>query len=75
MFIDQMQNSIIYPTITINGGQIEEVDNFNFLGLIINKKLKDNSHDNYIAIKMSRSMGLFLILRYTLTTDISVLLL
>ena len=36
MFFQQSQKSIIYPTIAINGVDIEKVDNFNFLGLIIN---------------------------------------
>ena len=38
-------------------------------------KLKNwNSHVNYIAAKMSRSIGLFMILRHTLPIDILVLL-
>ena len=74
MFFHQSQKSIIYPIITINGVEIEKVDNFNFLGLIINKNLKWNSHVNYIASRMSRSIGLFMILRHTLPTDILVLL-
>ena len=69
MFFHQSQKSIIYPIITINGVEIEKVDNFNFLGLIINKNLKWNSHS-----RMSRSRGLFMILRHTLPTDILVLL-
>ena len=74
MFFYQSQKSIIYPTITINGVDIEKVDNFNFPGLIINKNLKSNSHVNYIASKISRSIGLFMILRHTLPTYIQVLL-
>ena len=74
MYVFSSRNAIIYPTTTINGVDIEKVDNFNFLGLIINKNLKRNSHVNYIASKISRSIGIFMILRYTLTTDILVLL-
>ena len=74
MFFHQRQKSIIYPTITINGIDIEKVDNFNFLGLIINKNLKWNSHVNYIDSKISRSIGLFMISRHTLQTDMLVLL-
>ena len=40
MFFHRSHKSIIYPTITINGVDIEKVENFNFLGLIINKNLK-----------------------------------
>ena len=57
-----------------NGVDIEKVDNFNFLGLVINKNLKWNSHVSYIASKISHSIGLFMILRHTLPTDILVLL-
>ena len=64
----------MYPTITIHGVEIEKVDNLNFLGLIIHLNLKWNSHVNYIASKLSRSIRLFIILRHTLTTDILVLL-
>ena len=71
MFFHQSQKSIIYPTITINGVDIEKVDHFNFLGLIINKNLKWDSHVNHI---ISRSIGLFMILRHTLPADILVLL-
>ena len=53
--------SIIYPTITLIAVEIQKVDNFNFLCLIINRNLKWNSLVNYIASKMSRSIGLFLI--------------
>ena len=60
MFFHQSQKSIIYPIITINGVTIEKIDNFNFLGLIIN--LKWNSHVDHIASKMSRSIGLFMII-------------
>ena len=75
MFFHQSQKSIIYPIITINGVEIEKVDNFNFLGLIIKKlNLKWNSHVNYIASRESRSIGLFMILRHTLPSDILVLL-
>ena len=64
MYFYQKQKSIIYPTITINGVEIEKVDNINFLGLIINKNLKWNSHVNYIAGQMSRSIGFFMISRH-----------
>ena len=51
--------------------EMEKVDNFNFLGLIIIKSLKWNSHVDYIASKISR---LFMIFRHTLPIDILVLL-
>ena len=72
MLSHQSQISIIYPTITINCVKIENVDIFYFLGLILNKNLKWNFHVNYIASKLSRSIGLFMILRHSLPTDVFV---
>ena len=72
MLFHQSQISIIYPTITINCVKIENVDIFYFLGLILNKNLKWNFHVNYIASKISRSIGLFMILRHSLPTDVFV---
>ena len=50
MFFHQSKKSIIYPTITINIVDIEKVDNFNFLRLIINKNLKWNCHVNLVLL-------------------------
>ena len=69
-FFHQSPKSIIYPTITINGVEIEKVNNFNCLGLLINKNLKWNSQVNYIPSKNSRSLGLCMILRHSLPNDI-----
>ena len=74
MFFHHSQKLFIYQTITINEVTIENVDNFNFFGLLINKNLKWNSHVNYIASTISHSVGLFMILGHKLPTDILVLL-
>ena len=50
MFFHQSQKSIIYQTITMNSVDIEKIDNFNFLSLIINKNLKWNSHVNLVLL-------------------------
>ena len=65
MFFNQRQKSIIYPRLTINGVDIEKIDHFDFLGLIIHKNLKWNSNVNYIASIISRSIGLSMILRHS----------
>ena len=61
----------LFPYLILSCCEMKKVDNFNFLGLIINKNLKWNSHVDYIASKISR---LFMILRDTLPIDILFLL-
>ena len=45
------------PLIQIDNNVIECVENFNFLGLIINKQLKWNDHIDHIVLKISRIIG------------------
>ena len=45
------------PLIQIDNNVIECVENFNSLGLIINKQLKWNDHIDYIVLKISRIIG------------------
>ena len=45
------------PLIQIDKNVIECVENFNFLGLIINKQLKRNDHIDHIVLKISRIIG------------------
>ena len=49
----QPQKTIIAPGIIIDGNKIDCVNNFNFLGLIINKHLNWNNHIDHISLKMS----------------------
>ena len=44
MLFHMPQKKIIIPTIKINGTLIEFVDNFNFLGIKLNKHLNWNPH-------------------------------
>ena len=45
------------PLIQIENNVIKCVENFNFLGLIINKQLKWNDHIDHIVLKISRIIG------------------
>ena len=54
---------------SINGLQIENVYNFNFLGLTINCHLDWKPHLNSIGIKIARVIGLLRKLKYTLPID------
>ena len=55
----QPQKKIIEPEIIIDGNKIDCVNNFNFLGLIINKHLNWNNHIDHISLKISRVMFYF----------------
>jgi hypothetical protein len=46
-------------TLNINGSQIEQVQNFNFLGLTIDDTLSWKSHIDRISLKLARYSGIF----------------
>ena len=48
-----MPEKLFYPTLFIDNVNIDCVDEFNFLGIIIHKHLTWNSHANMIASKIS----------------------
>ena len=57
MLFHQPQKRVTIPKLKINNTLIECVDEFNYLGLIINKQLKWNSHVNKIGNKISQTIG------------------
>ena len=57
MLFHQPQKRVTIPKLKINNTLIECVDEFNYLGLIINKHLKWNSHVNIIGNKISQTIG------------------
>ena len=57
MLFHQPQRRVTIPKLKINNTLIECVDKFNYLGLIINKHLKWNSHVNKIGNKISQTIG------------------
>lgn len=50
--------------ISINNTRLEKVDEFNFLGLTINKDLDWTSHINALTTKLNRNIGIIRRLRY-----------
>ena len=64
------QNGIPCLSFSINDLQIENVYNFNFLGLTKNCYLDWKPHLNSIGIKIARVIGLFRKLKYTLPTRV-----
>ena len=57
----------MYPRITIDGNEIEKVEEFNFLGIIINSHCNWNNHIATLSKKISKNIGLLSKLRYILS--------
>ena len=63
MVFHTFNKHVIYPKLNINGNNIEQVTNFNFLGLTINSTLSWNHHINKISLKISKSIDIMYRLR------------
>ena len=64
------QKIVVYPDIKINTISIDEVSEFNFLGLIKSSNLKWRKHIDHIGLKISKVIGIMYRLRPTLPEDI-----
>ena len=64
------QKIIQLPLLQIAGTNIEFVDNFNFIGLTINKHLTWTSYINILLAKLSQTIGILNSLKHFLPTDI-----
>ena len=74
MVFRQPQRTVAIPEVMIDENIIEVVDNFSFLGLYINKKLKWENHIDYKSIKISRTIGIMKRIRHVIPFDILVML-
>ena len=65
-------NRIRPPSIPIkaNGKTIKEVTEAKFLGVVVDNKLKWNAHVNYLAKKISKSVSVLKMVKYTFPSDI-----
>ena len=69
MLFHMPQKKIIVPTIKING-TLEFVDNFNFLGINLNKHLNWNPHVTNVSNKLVKTVGVLNILKKSLPLNI-----
>ena len=73
--IFQMPNKkVTVPTLTIDGVNIERVQHFNFLGLILDTHLNWHKHIEKIANKCSRTIGIINKLKHVLPKSIRIIL-
>ena len=57
---------VTYPRIKINNSSVEVVDEFKFLGIVIDKQLKWSTHTEFIAKTISKYTGVINRLKHTL---------
>jgi hypothetical protein len=58
MLFHMPNKTVEYPTICINGHEIEFVKNFNFLGIILDQHINWRSHLTHISKKISKTIGI-----------------
>jgi len=58
MVFHTSQRQVEYPLLKLNDTEIERVNQFNFLGLIISSNLKWNKHIDHISLKLSKIIGI-----------------
>ena len=70
MLFHMPQKKSIVPKIKINGTIIAFVDNFNFLGINLNKHLNWNPHVKIVSNKLVKTVGVLNILKKTLPLNV-----
>ena len=58
LFFHTSYRAVKYPNLKINNTDIEHVFEFNFLGVMFTSHMNWNTHVNYIASKISRTVGI-----------------
>ena len=59
-----MKNIVTCPVIEIDGSPINRVNNFTFLGIIIDQKLTFHKHVAFVCSKVSKSVGIISKINY-----------
>ena len=70
MLFHMPQKQIHNPRLTIAGSNIEFIDNFNFLGITINKHLNWTKHMDTLSAKIAKTVGILNTLKHVLPTNI-----
>ena len=70
MIFHMPQKKVQLPLLQIAESNIEYVDNFNFLGITINKHLNWASHIDALASKISKTIGVLSSLKHILSIHI-----
>ena len=70
MLFHMPQKQIHNPWLNIAGSNIEFIDNFNFLGITINKHLNWTKHMDILSAKIAKTVGILNTLKHVLPTNI-----
>ena len=70
MVFHMAQKRVQLPLLRIAGADIEFVDNFNFLGIIINKHINWTSRVDMLTAKLSETIGILNTITHVLPINI-----
>ena len=62
--VHSVRKNVNYPTLSINGINIERVADFNFLGIQLSEDLKWSKHQNNISLMLTKTVGVLNRLKY-----------
>ena len=74
MLFHKPQKRVTIPTLEIDNIQLNSVDEFNFLGLFLDKHMTWNKHIQTITSKISQISGIMNKLKYVLPTNVLIML-
>ena len=70
MFFHSNRKAVNYPNLLINNINIENVAEFNFLGIQLNQNLKWKTHQNHVSLKLTKTIGILNRLKHELPLPI-----
>ena len=60
------RKAVNYPNLLINNINIENVAEFNFLGIQLSQNLKWKTHQNHVSLKLTKTIGILNRLKHEL---------
>ena len=70
MLFHSNRKAVNYPNLLINNINIENVAEFNFLGIQLNQNLKWKTHQNHVSLKLTKTIGILNRLKHELPLPI-----
>ena len=70
MLFHSNKKAVNYPNLLINNINIENVAEFNFLGIQLNQNLKWKTHQNHVSLKLTKTIGILNRLKHELPLPI-----
>ena len=70
MLFHSNRKAVNYPNLSINNINIENVAEFNFLGIKLSQNLKWNTQQNHVSLKLTKNIGVLNRLKHELPLSI-----